>query len=355
MKALVLVGGIGSRLRPITHTSAKQLIPVANRSVLAYVLDSLKEVGITEVGIVVGTTAAEIQAAVGDGAQFGLDVTYIMQDVPRGLADAVLISRDFLGDDDFVMYLGDNYVVDGIVDFVADFRRDSPAAQVMLAQVADPRAFGVAELDADGRVTALVEKPQDPRSDLAVVGVYIFGPQVHEAVAHIVPSWRNELEITDAMQWLIDHGSAVGATVIDRYWKDAGNVTDMLEMNRHLLETLERRVDGEVDEASELVGRVVVEAGAKITGSRIVGPVVIGPDTVVQDSYIGPFTSVEGNCRVAHSELQYSIVMRGASIEGVARVENSLIGRDSEVNAAPRTSTAHCLVLGDHSRVQVAG
>ncbi|MGI5339239.1 glucose-1-phosphate thymidylyltransferase [Streptomyces sp. CA-181903] len=353
MKALILVGGVGSRLRPITHTSAKQLIPVANIPVLSYVLNSIKEAGITEVGMVVGATATEIREAVGDGAQFGLDVTYLQQDAPRGLADAVLISRDFLGDDDFVMYLGDNYVVDGIVDFVDDFRRGEAAAQVMLARVDDPRRFGVAELDADGRVTAVVEKPQDPRSDLAVVGVYAFGPAVHEAVAGIKPSWRDELEITDAVQWLVDRGHVVGSTVIDRYWKDIASVTDVLEMNRHVLETVDGRVDGEVDEASELVGRVVVEAGAKITGSRIVGPAVIGADTVVQDSYVGPFTSIEGNCRIAHSEIQYSIVLRGASIEGVARVEDSVIGRETEVNAAPRTSTAHRLVLGDHSRVRV--
>ncbi|MFI0738301.1 glucose-1-phosphate thymidylyltransferase [Streptomyces sp. NPDC021100] len=353
MKALILVGGVGSRLRPITHTSAKQLIPVANIPVLSYVLNSIKEAGITEVGMVVGATATEIRAAVGDGAQFGLNVTYLQQDAPRGLADAVLISRDFLGDDDFVMYLGDNYVVDGIVDFVEDFRRDKAAAQVMLARVDDPRRFGVAELDVDGRVTAVVEKPQDPRSDLAIVGVYAFSPLVHEAVAGIKPSWRDELEITDAVQWLVDQGHRVGSTVIDRYWKDIAGVDDVLEMNRHVLETVEGRVDGEVDEASELVGRVVVEAGAKITGSRIVGPAVIGADTVVQDSYVGPFTSIDGNCRIAHSEIQYSIVLRGASIEGVARVEDSVIGRETEVNAAPRTSTAHRLVLGDHSRVRV--
>ncbi|MBC2875771.1 MULTISPECIES: glucose-1-phosphate thymidylyltransferase [Streptomyces] len=353
MKALILVGGVGSRLRPITHTSAKQLIPVANIPVLSYVLNSIKEAGITEVGMVVGATATEIRAAVGDGARFGLNVTYLQQDAPRGLADAVLISRDFLGDDDFVMYLGDNYVVDGIVDFVEDFRRDKAAAQVMLARVDDPRRFGVAELDVDGRVTAVVEKPQDPRSDLAIVGVYAFSPLVHQAVAGIKPSWRDELEITDAVQWLVDQGHRVGSTVIDRYWKDIAGVDDVLEMNRHVLETVEGRVDGEVDEASELVGRVVVEAGAKITGSRIVGPAVIGPDTVVQDSYVGPFTSIDGNCRIAHSEIQYSIVLRGASIEGVARVEDSVIGRETEVNAAPRTSTAHRLVLGDHSRVRV--
>ncbi|KAB7847749.1 glucose-1-phosphate thymidylyltransferase [Streptomyces mobaraensis NBRC 13819 = DSM 40847] len=353
MKALILVGGVGSRLRPITHTSAKQLIPVANIPVLSYVLNSIKEAGISEVGMVVGATATEIRAAVGDGAQFGLNVTYLQQDAPRGLADAVLISRDFLGDDDFVMYLGDNYVVDGIVDFVEDFRRDKAAAQVMLARVDDPRRFGVAELDVDGRVTAVVEKPQDPRSDLAIVGVYAFSPLVHEAVAGIKPSWRDELEITDAVQWLVDQGHRVGSTVIDRYWKDIAGVDDVLEMNRHVLETVEGRVDGEVDEASELVGRVVVEAGAKVTGSRIVGPAVIGPDTVVQDSYVGPFTSIDGNCRITHSEIQYSIVLRGASIEGVARVEDSVIGRETEVNAAPRTSTAHRLVLGDHSRVRV--
>ena len=354
MKALVLAGGSGSRLRPITHTSAKQLVPVANKPVLFYGLEAIRDAGIRDVGIVVGDTAPEIRAAVGDGSRFGLEVTYIPQEAPLGLAHAVLIARDFLGDDDFVMYLGDNFIVGGINDLVERFRRERPAAQIMLTRVSDPRAFGVAELDGAGRVVGLEEKPERPKSDLALVGVYLFGPDVHEVVAGLKPSWRNELEITDALQGLIDSGRRVESTVITGYWKDTGNVTDMLEVNRLVLESVEPSVKGSVDEASELIGRVVVEEGASVTGSRIVGPVVIGEGTRVRDSYVGPFTSIDRDCSVHDSEIEYSIVLRGASIDGVGRIECSLIGREAEVTPAPRVPKAHRLVLGDHSKVQIS-
>ncbi|MEV4255835.1 glucose-1-phosphate thymidylyltransferase [Spirillospora sp. NPDC049652] len=353
MKALVLAGGSGSRLRPITHTSAKQLVPVANKPVLFYGLEAIRDAGIREVGIVVGETAAEIQEAVGDGADFGLEVTYLPQDAPRGLAHAVLIAREYLGDDDFVMYLGDNFVVGGIDGIVRRFRDERPDAQIMLTRVSDPRAFGVAELDGDGRVVGLEEKPEHPKSDLALVGVYIFGPRVHDAVARLKPSWRDELEITDAIQGLIDAGSRVESTVISGYWKDTGNVTDMLEVNRLVLEAVEPSVAGEVDASSELIGRVVVDAGATVAGSRIVGPVIVGAGTVVRDSYLGPFTSIGRDCRVIDSEIEYSIVLRGASIDGVGRIEASLIGREAEVTPAPNVPRAHRLVLGDHSKVQI--
>ncbi|GAB3669838.1 glucose-1-phosphate thymidylyltransferase [Actinocorallia lasiicapitis] len=353
MKALVLAGGAGSRLRPITHTSAKQLVPVANKPVLFYGLEAIAAAGVREVGIVVGDTAAEIEAAVGDGSRFGLDVTYLRQDAPRGLAHGVMIAREFLGDSDFVMYLGDNFIVGGIAEIVAQFQADGPAAQIMLTRVSDPRAFGVAVLGEDGGVIGLEEKPAEPKSDLALVGVYLFGPAIHDAVAELKPSWRGELEITDAIQWLIDAGLPVRSSTITGYWKDTGNVTDMLEVNRLVLESLEPSRDGEVTD-SELIGRVAVGPGAVIRGSRIVGPAVIGPGTVVENSYVGPFTSIDADCRITDSEIEYSIVLTGASIAGVGRVECSLIGRHAEVTPAPRVPRAHRLVLGDHSKVQIS-
>jgi glucose-1-phosphate thymidylyltransferase len=354
MKALVLSGGSGSRLRPITHTSPKQLVPVANKPVLFYGLEALRDAGIASVGIVVGDTARSIQAAVGDGSAFGLDVTYIQQDAPRGLAHAVLIARDFLGDDDFVMYLGDNFIVGGITALVDEFRSGRPDAQIMLTQVPDPRQFGVAELDATGEVIGLEEKPRQPKGDLALVGVYIFTPAIHEAVVHLEPSWRGELEITEAIQWLIDNGRKVRSTTITGYWKDTGNVADMLEVNRMVLESAESRCDGVVDAATELIGRVVIESGAEVSGSRIVGPAIIGAGTRVTGSYVGPFTSVAADCAITDSEIEYSIILRGASIQGVRRIEASLIGHDVEVTPAPRVPKAHRLILGDHSKVQIS-
>ncbi|WP_405662336.1 glucose-1-phosphate thymidylyltransferase [Streptomyces sp. NBC_01166] len=355
MKALVLSGGAGTRLRPITHTSAKQLVPVANKPVLFYGLEAIAEAGITEVGIVVGDTVDEIREAVGDGSEFGIEVTYIPQDEPLGLAHAVLIAREFLGDDDFVMYLGDNFIVGGISGLVEEFRGDRPDAQILLTHVPNPTSFGVAELDSDGRVVALEEKPKAPKSDLALVGVYLFTPSIHEAVRSIEPSWRGELEITHAIQWLIDQQRNVRSTTISGYWKDTGNVTDMLEVNRSVLETIEPYAEeAEVDDGSEIIGRVRIEKGAKVTGSRIVGPVIIGADSVISDSYVGPFTSVSEGCNIADSEIEYSIVLKDASIIGVRRVEASLIGRNVEVTPAPRSPSAHRLVLGDHSKVQIS-
>ncbi|MEO3869617.1 glucose-1-phosphate thymidylyltransferase [Nonomuraea sp. B12E4] len=354
MKALVLAGGSGTRLRPITHTSAKQLVPVANKPVLFYGLEAIAAAGITELGLVVGDTHAAIEAAVGDGSAFGLQVTYLRQEAPLGLAHGVLIAREFLGGEDFVMYLGDNFIVGGINDLVERFARERPAAQIMLTRVADPTQFGVAELDAGGRVIGLEEKPELPKSDLALVGVYLFGPEIHAAVAELKPSRRGELEITDAIQGLIEAGLRVESSVISGYWKDTGNVTDMLEVNRLLLESVERGVSGRVDAASELVGRVVVEPEAVVERSRIVGPAIIGRGARIRDSYVGPFTSIGAGCAVTDSEIEYSIVLPRASIAGVGRIESSLIGHDVEVTPAPNTPKAHRLVLGDHSKVQIS-
>ncbi len=353
MKALVLAGGSGTRLRPITHTSAKQLVPVANKPILFYGLEDIAAAGVREIGIVVGDTHAEIEAAVGDGRAFGLEVTYIRQRAPLGLAHAVLVARDYLGDDDFVMYLGDNFIVGGIDDVVERFTRERSAAHIMLTRVGDPRQFGVAELDATGRVIGLEEKPPVPKSDLALVGVYLFTAAIHEAVAELKPSWRGELEITDAVHWLITDGRRVESSVISGYWKDTGNVTDMLEVNRLVLESLEPRVDGLVDDASQLIGRVVVEKGATIERSRVVGPVIVGPGARIRDSYIGPFTSIAADCAINGSEIEYSIVLPRSSIAGVSRIEASLIGHDVEITPAPTTPRAHRLVLGDHSKVQI--
>lgn len=354
MKALVLSGGAGTRLRPITHTSAKQLLPVANKPVLFYGLEAIRDAGITDVGVVVGDTAPAIREAVGDGSAFGLRVTYIPQEAPLGLAHAVLVAQDFLGDDDFVMYLGDNFIVGGIAELVEEFRAARPDAQIMLTQVADPRDFGVAELDEYGQVIGLEEKPAEPKSDLALVGVYMFTPCVHAAVRSLQPSWRGELEITEAIQRLIDDGRKVASTTISGYWKDTGNVTDMLEVNRLVLETVEPLRRGVVQPGCELIGRVVIGDGAEVSGSRIVGPAIIGAGARVANSYIGPFTSVAEDCAITDSEIEYSIVLRGASIRGVRRIEASIIGRDVEVTPAPRVPKAHRLILGDHSKVQIS-
>jgi len=354
MKALVLAGGAGTRLRPITYTSAKQLLPVANKPVLFYGLEAIKQAGITDVGVVVGDTAPAIQEAVGNGSAFGLKVTYIPQEAPLGLAHAVLVAGDFLGDDDFVMYLGDNFIVGGIAALVEEFRGMRPDAQIMLSRVPDPREFGVAELDESGQVVGLEEKPGQPKSDLALVGVYLFTACVHEAVRGLTPSWRGELEITEAIQWLIEHGRKVACTVISGYWKDTGKVTDMLEVNRLVLESAEPICRGVVDPDCELIGRVVVESGAQVSASRIVGPAIIGAGARVSGSYVGPFTSIAEGCTISDSEIEYSIVLRGACVRGVRRIEASLIGREVEVTPAAGVPKAHRLVLGDHSKAQIS-
>nr|CAK50774.1 dTDP-glucose synthase [Streptomyces argillaceus] len=354
MKALVLSGGSGTRLRPITHTSPKQLVPVANKPVLFYALEDIAQAGITDVGIVVGETAREIEDAVGDGSKFGLQVTYLPQEKPLGLAHAVLIARDYLGDDDFVMYLGDNFVVGGIAGLVDEFRADRPDARILLTPVPDPTAFGIAELDGEGRVVRLEEKPTHPKSDMAVIGVYLFTPLVHEAVRAIEPSWRGELEITHAIQWLIDNRHDVRSTVIHGYWKDTGNVMDMLEVNRTVLEGVEPCTEGPVDAESEVIGRVRIEAGARVSNSRIVGPAVIGSGTVISGSYIGPYTSVSEGCRIEDSEIEFSIVLRDSRVRGVQRVRGSLIGRSVTVAPAPRKPAGTRLVLGDHSEGQIS-
>lgn len=355
MKALVLAGGSGSRLRPLTHTSAKQLLPVANKPVLFHGLEAIRDAGISEVGIVVGGMAPALKAAVGDGRSFDLNVSYISQDAPLGLAHAILVSRDFLGDDDFVMYLGDIFLTNGITQLVQDFASGEATAQLLVAEVPDPRSFGVPELDPGGYVVRIEEKPCDPKSNLAVTGVYLFAPVIHDAVTQLSPSWRGEYEISDAVQWLIEKGQVVRATALDGDWKDTGNASDLLEANRMALEQLEPRRRGRVDSVSEIIGRVVIEEDAQVTGSRIVGPAIIGAGTEVSNSYIGPFTSIGPRCVIQDSEVQYSITLSGAIIRGVTRVESSLIGQDAELIPAPWIAKAHRVVLGDNCVAQISG
>jgi glucose-1-phosphate thymidylyltransferase len=354
MKALVLSGGAGTRLRPITHTSAKQLVPVANKPVLFYGLEAIRDAGVTDVGIIVGDTAAEIEAAVGDGSELGIRVTYIKQDAPLGLAHCVLIASDFLGGDDFVMYLGDNFIIGGITELVDEFRAGTYDAQILLTKVDNPSQFGVAELGPNGGVTTLVEKPKEPRSDLALVGVYMFRPVIHDAVRAIKPSARGELEITDALQWLIDEGHDVRPHLVTGYWKDTGRLEDMLECNRKVLESVEPLVSGTVDADSSLIGRVVVEEGAVIERSVVRGPAIIGRDTVLRDTYVGPFTSIYFGCLLEDTEIEHSIVLEQSTIRGVGRIEDSLIGKEVEVSPSTALPKAHRLMLGDHSRVSIA-
>lgn len=354
MKALVLSGGAGSRLRPITHTSAKQLVPVANKPVLFYGLESIAAAGITEVGVVTGDTDQEVRAAIGDGSTFGISVTYLRQERPLGLAHAVLVAREWLGDDDFVMFLGDNFLIDGITPIVTEFERSRPDARILLTKVADPSAFGVAEVDGGGKVVRLEEKPQAPKSDLAMAGIYLFTSAIHEAVASISPSRRGELEITDAIQWLIERDFDVRSTLIEGYWKDTGTVDDLLEVNRIVLERLRPRYEGAVDGDSEIVGRVSIGPNAEIRNSRIIGPVCIGSGTRIHGSTIGPFTSVADDCEVIDSSIEYSIVLKDSRIEGVHGVEASLIGRNAQVTVVPRAPQTHRLVLGDHSTARIS-
>ena len=353
MKGLILSGGKGTRLRPLTYTSAKQLVPVANKPVLFYGIEALVAAGIKDIGIVVGDTQAEIRAAVGDGSKFGAKVTYIEQDAPRGLAHAVLISEPFIGRDPFVMYLGDNLLNRGITEFVEQFVKESPAAQILLTPVPDPQMFGVAELNGD-KVVRLVEKPKEPKTNLALVGVYMFGPEIFASAKLIKPSFRNELEITDAIQNLIDRGLRVMPHLVSGWWKDTGKLEDMLEANRLILETLAARVEGTVDAGSKLEGMVIVEAGATIENSVIRGPAIIGPGAKIKDAYIGPFTSIGRDVEIRHSEVEHSIVLEGSLIHDLdVRVADSLIGRGVKIHRLPLKPSAHRFMLGDNSEVWI--
>jgi glucose-1-phosphate thymidylyltransferase len=350
MRALVLSGGEGSRLRPLTHTNAKQLIPVAGTPILFRAIASIADAGITEVAIVVGATGDEVRAAVGDGSRWGVRVTYVEQDAPLGLAHAVLAAADFVRGEPFLMYLGDNILVEGVARFVRDFETHRPDAQILLTHVEEPEHFGVAIVEGD-RVTRLVEKPREFVSDVALVGVYLFGDAILEACASLEPSWRGELEITEAIQWLIDEGRAVRATMVDGWWKDTGRPEDLLEANRVLLAATPARVDGTIDASTSVEGAVVVETGASVSGGRLVGPVYVGRDCIVRDAVLGPDVSLEPGCEVVASRVSDSILMSGCSVRGVDGLTGSILGRNVQVRHA--SSGGHRLVVGDQSVVEV--
>jgi glucose-1-phosphate thymidylyltransferase len=352
VKGLILSGGKGTRLRPITHTSAKQLIPVANRPVLFYGIEAIAAAGIDDIGIIIAPeTGDEIRAAAGDGSRFGVHITYIVQDSPAGLAHAVLTAEPFLGDDAFVMYLGDNLLQGGIVDFVERFRTGACDALILLTAVPDPENYGVAELDGE-RVVRLIEKPRAPTSDLALVGVYMFTASVHDAARAISPSARGELEITDAIQHLVDSGRRVEPHIVQGWWKDTGQLADMLDANRLILDTLEASCEGVLEE-SQLDGRVVVEAGARLERSTVRGPAIIGAGARLIDAYIGPYTAVGEGCVIESSEVEHSILLAGCQVRRLdGRVESSLLGRNVRISRDERQPRAYRFMLGDNSEVR---
>jgi glucose-1-phosphate thymidylyltransferase len=353
LKGLILSGGRGTRLRPITHTSAKQLVPVANKPVLFYGIEAMAHAGIREVGIIIAPeTGDEIRTAVGDGSQFGVAVTYLVQDEPLGLAHAVLTAEPFLDAQPFVMYLGDNLLQGGITDLVEAFRANAPEALILLTPVPDPQNYGVAELDGD-RVVRLVEKPPEPATDLALVGVYMFTASVHEAARAIEPSARGELEITDAIQWLVDRGQRVEPHVVRGWWKDTGRLEDMLEANRLVLDNIEARLEGELVE-SQVDGRVVVEPGARLERSTVRGPAIIGAGARLIDAYIGPYTAIGEGCLIENAEVEHSILLGGSSVRDLdGRMESSLLGRNVAIGRDKRQPRAYRFMVGDNSEIAI--
>jgi glucose-1-phosphate thymidylyltransferase len=354
MKGLILSGGKGTRLRPLTYTRAKQLIPVANKPVLFRVIEAIRDAGITDIGIVVGHTAEEIKAAVGTGDRWNVKITYIPQEYPLGLAHAVKVSQDFLGDERFVMFLGDNVIEGGISKLIEQFGESDWNSQIVLTPVEHPEQYGVAELNGEGRIVRLIEKPKQPPSDLALVGVYMFDHNIHEAVDNIAPSWRGELEITDAIQWLVERDYRVYPYIHRGWWIDTGKMEDLLEANSLVLEELEPKVEGYVDRDSEVDSRVTVQQGAEIINSVVRGPTIIGERTHIVNSYVGPFTSIYHDVTIENSEIERSIVLESSVIRDIpARIQDSLIGRDVTLVRSPIKPKAYKLNLGDHSQAGI--
>jgi glucose-1-phosphate thymidylyltransferase len=353
LKGLVLSGGRGTRLRPITHTNAKQLVPVANKPVLFYGLEAMADAGIEQVGIIIAPETGEtIREAAGDGSRFGMELTYIEQDEPKGLAHAVLTAEEFLGSSPFVMYLGDNLLKDGITGLVETFKRSEPDALILLTHVDDPEHYGVAELDGD-RVKRLIEKPEKPPSDLALVGVYMFTPVIFDAARAIEPSWRDELEITDAIQHLVDQGLRIEPHIVQGWWKDTGQLDDILEANRLILEDLHERVDGELVD-SRVEGRVVIEKGARLERSTVRGPTIIGAGSRIIDAYIGPYSAIDENVTIERSEIEHSIVLAGSRVADLeSRMEASLIGRNVTLERTNSRPKAYRFMVGDNSEIRL--
>jgi len=354
MKGLILSGGKGTRMRPLTYTSAKQLIPVANKPVLVYGIEAIVAAGIEEIAIILSPeTGPEIRECIGDGSRYGAAITYVEQDAPRGLAHAVLTAEPFLGESPFVMYLGDNLLQHGITPLVEEYRALECNSEILLTKVANPSQFGVAELDGE-KVVRLTEKPPVPKSDLALVGVYMFDAHIFEAARAIKPSKRGELEITDAIQWLLDNGYSVHPHIVKGWWKDTGKIEDMLEANRTVLDTFENDIRGQVIGESHIEGKVVVEEGAQIVDSVVRGPAIIGRDARITHAYVGPYTSIGNRCAIEHCEIENSIVLEGSAITHVdGRIEASLIGKNVKIGKTHRKPAAYRFILGDNSEVGI--
>ncbi len=355
MKALVLSGGKGTRLKPLTNTMAKQLLPVANKPILHYVIKQIAEAMISDIGIVISPeTGQRIRESLGDGSQWNVHITYILQSEPLGLAHAVKTAQDFLGSSSFLMFLGDNLIQGGVKSFVEEFNAIKPEALVLLKEVADARLFGVAELDSSGSIIHLVEKPEEPPSNFALVGVYLFTQEIHRAIAQIQPSWRGELEITDAIQKLLHMGKAVRSHILQGWWLDTGKKDDLLEANRIVLEEFLRRdIRGKVDATSHIAGRVEVAEGVKIENSTIRGPVSVAKNCHIKDSFIGPFTSIAANTRIESSCVEHSVILESCFISNIERLADSIIGRGAEVTRRDNVHKATRLFIGDDGKVEL--
>lgn len=354
MKGLILSGGKGTRLRPITHTAAKQLVPVANKPILFYAIEAMKEAGIEEIGIIIGETGPEVREAVGNGSRWGVKITYLPQEAPLGLAHAVKISEDFMEGDSFVMYLGDNLIRGGLKGFVDEFNTKKPDAQILLAKVPNPSQFGVAVLNDKGQVVNLEEKPKNPKSDLALVGVYLFSPKIFPAVHAIKPSPRGELEITDAIQYLIDQGQQVLPHVITGWWKDTGKLSDMLEANRIMLDDLATDIQGELVGDCQIQGRVVLAKGARLENCIVRGPAIIGEGCKLSHTFVGPYTAIDRDVTITNAEVEHSIILAGSSITDLnGRIVDSLLGKNVEVTRSEQKPKAYRLMLGDNSQVSI--
>lgn len=355
MKGIILSGGHGTRLRPLTHTGPKQLIPIANKPVLFYAIEDLKEAGVTDIGLILGTNMPEkVKEAVGDGSKFGVNITYITQGEPKGLAHAVAVARKFIGEEPFIMYLGDNILKSGIKEFVEGFKESNYQARILLQQVENPQQFGVAELDGDGHVIHLVEKPKDPKSDLALVGIYLFKSSIFKAIDDIKPSWRGELEITDAIQELLNSKLKVDSHIVRGWWKDTGKPEDVLDANHLILDVLKSRKQGKVEEGAKISGRVSIGKDTLIKNNSVIrGPVIIGENCEI-DAYIGPYTSIGDNTRITGGEIESSIVVGDAVIECNERIVDSLIGNHCQIVSMKNKLPSGCrFVLGENSLVNL--
>jgi glucose-1-phosphate thymidylyltransferase len=354
LKALIASGGRGTRLRPITHTQNKHLIPIANKPILFYAIETAVEAGITDIAVVHNADSQEVPQFVGNGSRWGARITYLSQETPGGLAQVVGLAESYVGNDKFVFYLGDNMVVGGIRRFIDEFEKSGSNCFLTLSKVKDPERFGVPEIR-DGRIIGVEEKPKSPKSQYAVAGIYLYDRTIFEAVRNLKPSARGELEISEAHQYLINKGYKIGFAEITGWWKDTGKPSDLLEANRLVLDNLTPHIEGSVDKQSDIAGKVVIESGAKIVNSKIRGPVIIGKDCVIENSYIGPFTAIGDRSLVRNSEVEYSIVLNECKILSVGiRIEGSILGNDVEIVEAGGKPRVHRFMIGDQSRIEVA-